>query len=955
MRATVVLTLQLMMVGTFINRSSGQDEISPAEIRPNAGQELSGQELSGQELFAVRIFPLFKTKCFPCHGDTADDIKGELDMRTRHSMLKGGESGKPLVVPGHPRQGQLLNAVEWVDLEMPPKENDRLNKRQVAEIRRWIEQGAAWPQPKQRSEILADYRQRSADKGIRIATSGGTDQLWTDRTYNPQEVWAFRPIEKVDLKENSMDPIDELINRRHSQQGLTAVGRAHPATLIRRATFDLTGLGPTPQETAVFNHSWEENPDQAYEDLIERLLESPRYGERSAQHWLDVVRYADTAGFSNDYERSNAWRYRDYVVRAFNNDKPFNRFLIEQIAGDELPQATIESKIAVSFLRMGPWGTAMIPQEEIRQILRDDIVHSVGQTFLAMPMRCSKCHDHKFDPVPTRDYYRMMSIFAGTQPAEIPVPFLDVENKNGFSENKILVERLLGFAKTKRDELYEKRESAARRWYEDRQLDYVPFNRRRKLSEGQKPARFVGLSPEEQGQLKVREQDVWIWERRLERFQPLVQGVYNGPDLRLNARKLRKPEKLNRNWLPTSFILDGGVLAAPGSPVFPGVLSGTGIPAWKEINNLEAPSGSQQPDRYRIPNQLNGRRLALARWMVHQDHPLTSRVIVNRIWQQHFGAGIVSTPNNFGVKGEKPSHPELLDWLAIDFMKNGWKIKRLHRQIMRSQAYQRSAIMDVQSEAQRQEIERVDPENRLLTRFNSRRLTAEEIRDNMLLVTGELEFEMGGVPVFPEINMEVALQPRMIQFSIAPAYQPSRLPKDRHRRTLYAYRVRGMPNPFLEVLNRPNPNESCGMREAATVSPQALTMMNSHSMMDRSIALALRLNRERKTLSQQVERGFELAFSRVPTQSQLEKMKRYVLKMDRYHQDHQPEKELYPTSITRSLVEELTGQPFEYEEILPVFEDYQADKKPSEVSSRIRALADFCLLLFNSNEFSYVY
>jgi len=352
-----------------------------------------------------------------------------------------------------------------------------------------------------------------------------------------------------------------------------------------------------------------------------------------------------------------------------------------------------------------------------------------------------------------------------------------------------------------------------------------------------------------------------------------------------------------------------------------------------------------------LPSELNGRRLALAKWIARDENPLIARSIVNRVWQYHFGRGIVRTANNFGAKGSKPTHPELLDWLASDFVENGWKIKRLHRLIMASNAYQRSG-----QHPNAKELETADPDNKLLASFPVRRLTAEEMRDSTLLISGELNREAGGVPIMPEINMEVALQPRMIQFSIAPAHQPSRTPAERNRRTIYAYRVRGQADPLLEIMNLPNPNESCEQRDAAAVTPQAFTLMNSDVMTDRSIAFAIRVQKEHMDdLAAQVRRAVQLAYGRVPTRDEQEGLEGYLNEMQAYHQKHEPNPIKYPTQVTRSLVEELTGEPFEFIEKLNVYNDYVPDAKPWSVNAETRALADVCLLLFNSNEFMYIY
>ncbi len=923
------------------------------------------QDTNADRLFTLRVLPVLKEKCLGCHGENPDDLKGEFDIRSRDALLKGGESEEPALIPGNPEDSPLYQAVMWDGLEMPPKENDRLTKKQTDHIRDWIKAGAPWPDEATQNKIRkAEWSVRENEDGRIVDTSGGLADEWTYRRYKADDIWAFQPVKKVEvgrMKAEIQHPVDFFVERKLKQAGLGPAPQADPKTLMRRASYDLTGLPPGPADYFNFFKEWETDWGKAWDNHITNLLDSDHYGERWAQHWLDVVRYADTAGFSNDYERSNAWRYRDYVIRSFNKDKPYNDFIVEQIAGDELaarrkkdeggrqksdiqPSSfslppSSELIVATGFLRMGPFGTAMIPQEEIRQIYRDDLVHNVGQSFLSMPMRCCKCHDHKFDPIPTRDYYRMYAAFSTTQPAEVKAGFLPEENRKGTAEKKKLVEQLLAYATEKRDSLYKKRETEAKRWYAEHELPYKNEKDRKNDPEDQKPPRHCGLSPEEQGRLKVREQDCWIWERRLERFEPLAQSVYSGQDQYLNARKMRKKGS-KPNWKPASFILTGGALDAKGAKVVPGVLSGTQLPI-----------SASAEDPFVIPENIDGRRLALAKWIASDKNPLTARSFVNRIWHYHFGKGLVDTPNNFGAKGGKPTHPELLDWLTADFIENGWKVKRLHRLIMTSDTYRRSG-----KHPNQKQLDAKDPNNKLLARFSPRRLTAEELRDSMLKITGELNTEMGGVPIMPEINMEVALQPRMIQFSIAPAHQPSRTPAERNRRTIYAYRVRGQADPMLEILNQPNPNESCETRDSAAVSPQAFTLMNSDTITDRSIAFANRLLSDHPDDHKaQIARAFHLAYGRNPSEAESKSLADYYTKMSEYHTANTPKKVDYPKYVTRSLVEEFTGDPFTFQEWLNVYEDYVPDAKPWMVSADVRALADVCLLLLNSNEFVYVY
>ena len=907
-------------------------------------------DVHSERLFAVKVLPLLTRKCFACHGGDVEDRQGEFDMRSRASMLGGGESGEPALVPGDPDASPLYLAIQWDGLEMPPKENDRLTPEEIEWIRAWIAGGAPWPN----QQALSDYRQMEwgaehTEEGVLVATSGGLTDEWTYRRYEPESVWAFQPVVEPTVPSGAPHPIDAFVADKLKETEIDPARRADPRALLRRATYDLIGLPPTPGEIANFLAAWEQDSQAAWRDLIERLLASPHYGERWAQHWLDVVRYADTSGYSNDWERSNAWRYRDYVIRSFNNDKPYDRFIMEQIAGDELEPANPEMLVAVGFLRAGPWEhTLMSPAKVSRQLYLDDVVNSIGQSFLSTAMRCSKCHDHKFDPIPTRDYYRLYAALATTQPAERPADFLAVEDISGFEASRQHVETLLEFAIERRDELYAKREAAARNWYAQRgrEKDFVDFNRRRLLTDEDKPRRFIGLTTEEEGILKVREQDVRIWTRRLERFEPLAQSVYSGGNLDQESIKLRMPdpqaadENRNSEAVPETSIYAGGSVFTPTSSVTPGVLSGLQL----------ATAAARDNDRYALPRSMQRRRLELARWIADPHNSLATRSIANRIWHFHFGRGLAGNPNNFGASGKRPTHPKLLDWLAAKFVEQGWSIKWLHRLIMTSQTYQRaSRHADVDT------LRIKDPNNNLLAVFEPRRLTAEEVRDAMLAASGELNPQQGGLPIMPEMNIELALAPRMIQFSLAPAWQPSRTPEERNRRSIYAYRIRGLPDPLMEVFNKPGADDSCERRDTASVTPQVFTLMNSDFVMKRSIAMAIRLEREANTTAARIRLGCELAMGRAASPDTTDKLLQHYEAMVAYHEEHEPEPDVYPRRVTRSLVEEFSGDTFEYEELLDIYDNYVSDIQAADVSPRTRALADICMLLFNSNAFIYVY
>jgi len=906
----------------------------------------SGAE-DGEKIFSLHIKNIFSSKCIQCHGGDPEKIKGEFDLSTRELLIKGGESSDQILVPGNPESSLLMTAIRWADpdYEMPPKENDRLTEKQIAKVEQWIKLGAPWPDDATQEKYIAAERGKTVtEEGVLMVTDGLSDD-WSYRRYKPEDLWAFRPVNATEPPSKEGNPIDAFVKQKMDAAGAKPAAQATPRQLIRRATLDLTGLPPTPAQVRTFLEQCEEDGvDSTYGKLIDRLLASKHYGERWGQHWLDVARYADTAGFSNDFERSNAWRYRDYVIRSFNQDKPFDQFIMEQLAGDEILESDdpeLKSKfrhvrppeltIATGFLRMGPWGTAMVPQEVARQMYLDDVVDNVGQAILSTPMSCFKCHDHKFDPLPTRDYYGLYATFATTQPAELPAEYLPEENRNGFVENKALVKKLWQIAEDDRKRIVKTREDAARPWDKETGQEYVSHEKRKNHADAEKPPRHHGLDHTDEGTLKVREQDTRIWKRRQERFEPLAQAVYSGPDYKYFSTKLRRSGAM-KGYDPKSYIYLGGSFEAKGDEVKPGVISAI------------------EP-KVKVPASESGRRLALAKWAAHPRNSLSTRSIVNRVWANHFGRGISATPNNFGAKGAKPTHPELLDYLTADFVTNGWKLKRLHKLIMLSQTYRQStAHPDLEN------LRQTDPNNHLLAYAMPRRLTAEEIRDGLLHITGELNPEMGGLPAMPEINMEVALQPRMIQFSIAPAHQPSPTPQQRNRRSIYTYRVRGQADPFLEIFNQPNPNKSCDLRDTAAVSPQAFTLLNSDVITDRSIALAKRLEKQHpENVSDQIVAAFELTLGRAPSDEERGQMVQYTTAMKSYHNGMKPKPPIYPTKVTRSLVEEFSGKPFEYEESLPVFEKYQPDTKAHEVNAQTRALADTCLLLFNTNEFLYVY
>ena len=848
-----------------------------------------------ETLFAHKIQPLFKSKCLACHGEGPNNkIKGDLDMRSLDGLIKGGESGEPSIIPGNANKSPLYLAITRVHEDdwsaMPPKENDKLDKDQIGYLRDWINGGANWPSEEKIAQILKSPDPWEKGNGVKVMTSGGMDPTWTNRKYEKEDLWAYQNLQEVEVP-NEVHPIDYFIEDK-LPKGLSVAAQSDPATLIRRVRFSLTGLPPSPQEVKQFIDSWNDNSAEAWSNLVDRLLESPHYGEQMAKHWLDVVRYGDSAGFSNDYPRPHAWRYRDYVVRSFNEDKPYDQFVREQIAGDEINGSDPEHIIATGFLRMGPWEhTAMSVKAVTRQQYLDDVVNSVGVTFLANELRCAKCHDHKFDPIPTKDYYRMQAIFAPVSFSEQPLPWQEFENQKGIKEDGARYQRLI-----KADGI--------------RSINTLP--------EEERPVMEFDQESEKAGHSKVRNKRRQQLNYQLKRSHAAAFAVFNG-----------KPDQIH--------ILQGGSIETPLDEVNPGFLS--------------LFSGSEKLSS--VTNKKIGRREELAQWITDKDNPLTSRVIVNRIWQWHFGQALAGNPNNFGGTGKKPTHPELLDWLAQKFMDEDWSFKKLHRIILNSSVYQRST-----KHPEPKTLARLDPKGVSYSVFSPRRLSAEELRDSMLFVSGELNLSVGGIPCHPEINDEVAMQPRHIMGSVGPAYQADPLPSQRNRRTLYAERIRTLADPMLETFNKPGPDTSCERRENATIAPQAFTMLNSPIIRARALALAARLEREKpNSIKQQVQLAFQLTYQRFPNEDELKMCFEHLKIFTEQHKSNPQEEIEKPKYVIRRMVEEMTGLAFWWVEDLDVYAggEYKPDLKPWDVGIETLAMGDLCLVLFNSNEFVYVY
>ncbi|WP_202617493.1 PSD1 and planctomycete cytochrome C domain-containing protein [Roseimaritima sediminicola] len=919
------------------------DEPADSNRQPGASDR---EPSAGEKRFALEVRPLLREKCFGCHSSEADEMQGEFDLSSRESMLGGGDAyGDVAVVPGDAAASYLLAMVrrEEPGYEMPPKEAEALSQEEVWAVRDWINHGAPWPDEERVAEIYAEYAE-----GVRVSTSGGLSEPWTNRKYKPEDVWAFQPIERdfADrLDGHDGNPVDAFIDHGLEQRQLEAAPLADRRTLIRRVSFDLLGLPPTPEQVRQFAEDPRPN-DVAFAALVDRLLESPHYGEQWARHWLDVVRYADSSGFANDWERPNAWRYRDYVIRSFNEDKPYDRFIREQIAGDEIDRDDPEMLIAAGFLRMGPWEhTGMSVAKVTRQQWLDDITDTVGQVFLAQPLQCCRCHDHKFDPIPTRDYYRFQANFATTQFATVAAEWLAEENLRGMEEDRRYHEMRHRWNEQSLQRLNEKQKQYEREWFKQRDLPYQSKAEAKKAGAAAEdlPSGKLLRTPQEFGLERIARK----WRQRfgweLDRYEPLAFTVYNGSTREppRGGGRIKMPKApLKPTELPQTTILTGGDVFSPGEPVDPGVLSAV-------------PGGLETA----ITGKRGGRRTELANWIANAENSLTARVMVNRIWSHHFGRGIAGNPNNFGATGEKPTHPRLLDWLATEFTENGWSVKHLHRVIMNSRAYRRAS-----THPNPQRLADVDPNRRSYAVFLPRRLEAEEIRDAMLFVSGDLNPEIGGIPVRPDMNLEAALQPRMIMGTFAPSYVPNPKPQTRNRRSIYITRLRGQRMPFMETFNQPGSSTSCERRDQSNITPQVFALMNGRDNHDRALALAHRLleatgGAEQGETNRRavVERLIRLVYGREPLAGEVDAMlqhwRRMLTRQQQLHFDP-PE---WPTTVVREAIDENTGKPFRFTEKLFVYEDYQADLARHEASPEKRALSDLCLVLLNSNEFIYVY
>ncbi len=898
--------------------------------------------------FESKVRPILAEHCLPCHG--SEKQKSELRLDSKTAALVGGLSG-PAVVPGNAEESLLVVAIRHEDevLKMPP--SGKLSAEQIDHLTRWVQMGAPWPG--ETSNVAPSSRR---------AQFQITDK---DRSH-----WAFQPVRRpaIPMVRDTdwvRNPIDAFVLSRLEEKGLQPNPPASKHELIRRASYDLTGLPPTISEVERFLA--DTSPD-AYESMIDRLLASPRYGEKWGRYWLDLVRFAETNSYERDNPKPNAWRYRDYVIRAFNDDKPYDRFLLEQLAGDELPDGDSDSLIATGYYRLGIWDDEPTDREQARYDGLDDVVATTGQVFLGLTIDCARCHDHKIDPISQKDYYRLLAFvqninhYRNGGPTDEQPIFRDATDRASYEakcrEHERKLEALQSSIREIENAFLDRwrstpdptldnpdLEQLRYRFYRDTWERLPDFATLKPEDSGDLPGRRFNLKPrtrddafgfvfegtlvvpqdglytffldsDDGSRLLVGDRNVLEYDGihtqgreqssvvdlkkgrvpiRLEYFQKShafgLNVAWSGPgfdrrplfasDSEHAARQIdlaelirtegtrvlgqeqarryqalhRELRRLRLQGVPVEKALcvtESGPVAEETFVLLRGNAHVHGDkvdPAFLEVLHEPAPViPTPAPDA-----RTTGRRIVLARWIASPGNPLTSRVMVNRIWQYHFGRGIVRSPNNYGVQGDPPTHPELLDWLAAEFVANGWKLKPLHRLVMTSNSYRMS------SRGQAVGLEK-DPTNDLFWRFDMRRLTAEEIRDSILAVSGNINLAMFGPGIYPTMPAEV----------LATQSMPGKgwghsTPQEQSRRSVYIHVKRSLLLPMLESFDLAETDRSSPARFSTTQPTQALAMLNGEFLNKQAAVFAQRLKREAgDDIRAQVRLALRLATAREP-------------------------------------------------------------------------------------------
>ena len=791
--------------------------------------------LHAAEELPERAYGILKKNCFACHGQSK---ASGLDLRTRESMLKGGQRG-PALTPANPKRSFLFSmASHSAQPSMPP--GKKLADDDIEVLRQWIEKGA---------ELTGIETQP-------LATGG--EQKFAERpiTKQEREFWAFRkpvrstPPAVADSAWNR-NPIDAFLRKAMADRKLEPSRPANRRTLVRRAYLDLLGMPPTPEEVEAF--VVDKSPG-AWEKLVDKLLNSPQYGERWTRHWLDLVRYADSGGFEFDVDRPEAWRYRDYVVRAFNNDKPYDLLLKEHLAGDEYAPDSADAMIATGYLQLGAenGGGARARQDSI-----DDIIGTTSLAFLGVTVGCARCHDHKFDPIPQKDYYRMQAVFFSIKEVKFPLVGTEMVAAHEAEIKRIqALQKPLREAKTTLEKPHRLHLMDA---YIQTLADYLQTAWRapeRERSEGQKLNVLQIEKTLQSDTLANRISEAQI----AGRMSLEEKARHSELKAKIAALDSQKPKPYatamaigedGREPKPAYFLHRGGV-EAKGPRMTAGVLS---VATESEHEFAKPPANAKS----------SWQRRGFAEWVASPENPLTARVMVNRLWQHHFGEGIVRTPSNFGKLGDLPTHPELLDWLATEFVARGWSMKSMHRLLMTSQAYRMSSDDNSGGMAG-------DPENKLLWRMPRVRLEAEAIRDSILAAAGSLDLTLGGPCVYPYINPELFQSSTGRTWPGKPEEDPSTW-----RRSLYVFSKRSIRYPLFEAYDQPNLVNSCDRRNRSIVAPQALFLMNDSFVILQAKRFAERLRKEAgDDPRKQIERAYRVALGRLPAEPERAMAMAYV-------------------------------------------------------------------------------
>jgi mono/diheme cytochrome c family protein len=785
--------------------------------------------LVGAADLAEQANTILKENCQMCHGAAMQ--QSGLDLRTRDKILQGGERGAA-VTGANPGRSWLWKLVTHDGKpSMPP--GRKLPDEQIEVLRKWIMAGA--PMPK---VAVSD------EQAERLAAL----KLLEDRPISSDERnwWAFQKATRPEVPAGKQNPIDGFLAARVEENGLTQSPEADKRTLVRRIYLDLIGLPPSPQQVRAFLS--DDAPD-AWERLVEDLLASPHYGERWGRHWLDLVHYADSGGYERDFDWPTMWRYRDYVVNAFNSDKRFDDFIRDQIAGDEIAPNSAEAHIATGYLRMVMDNN--VKDERTRMDELDDNVATTAQTFLGMTVQCARCHNHKFDPIPQKDYYQMQAVFFSTVGVDYPlvspraVAEHKAENEAVSARQKPLKNRIAELEKPHRDALFELKLDSLPGYY--REAWETPADKR---DEGQR------LNARQVQSLfnQIMLEDV------LARMTDAEKGERAGLEVQIKTISSERPAPYptartiteeGRDALP-SYFLHRGDTGSKGS------LMGGGVLTVATTGDFTIPAAPESAS-------TTGRREHFANWIASGDNPLTSRVMVNRIWQHHFGEGIARSPSNFGKTGELPSHPKLLDWLAIEFVESGWSVKHMHRLMLKSDAY-KMASRDIPENLKK------DGNNRYFWRQSRNRLEAEAIRDQILSAAGTLNLSSGGPAIRPYID------PTLFQSSTDRTWPGKAIgDPDTWRRSLYVFSKRSIRYPMFEAFDQPDMVTSCSLRTRSTVAPQALLLMNNADVLLQAKYFAQRVMLEAgHDTEARIDHAFEIALARLPSATEKQQALEFV-------------------------------------------------------------------------------